>query len=70
MSKGSRTQQNRDKYSAIMNRTKVALAKHREDQQNVDRMVRLHTKELKKLEKEINKVAGRMTKNKAMVKKR
>lgn len=70
MSKGSRTQQNRDKYSAIMNRTKVALARHREDQQNVDRMVRLHTKELKKLEKEINKVAGRMTKNKAMVKKR
>ena len=70
MSKGSRTQQNRDKYSAQMNRTKVALARHREDQQDVDRMVRLHTKELKKLEAEIKKVTGRLTKNKAMVKKR
>lgn len=70
MSKGSRTQQNRDKYAAQMNRTKVALARHREDQQDVDRMVRLHAKELKKLEKEIDKLTGRMAKNKAAVKTR
>jgi len=70
MSIGALKEQNREKWRRQLNQKKVALAGHREMQADVNRTAKQQVRELKKLEKEIDKLTGKLVKNRTAAKTR
>lgn len=70
LAKGSLQQANRDKYAQKLVMLHTQEQNTREDKIEVARMIKMYAKELDKINREITKITQRLSRNKAMVKKR